>query len=367
MAALRESTVPSDAIARAITNSDNSAAEELWASLGDPEAATVKVESVLRDAGDQTAVESRKVRPEFSAFGQTQWTLADEADFLAKAACDAGNAPVVNLMGQIASGQSWGLGTLSGAQFKGGWGPAPGGEYLVRQVGIVPTPVGHAVVAIAGSSASGSFADGTAVMDSVAQWIGAHQAELSVGRVLRATTHWRPWLRPNSSEPMGRIDIGRFVDLDATGLEIDQEQRDLDHPVRLEPVRAATTAKSAIEPSATGFLVPLSVPPEAASLIAFGEGLPVPSNSASVPITASPEAIFRQPLFASARRCPRSAALAAAGIETVDENGTGGIDAAHFFGDHAKLQMAGPRGANSSGITTPRKPISARPFHRSLS
>jgi hypothetical protein len=35
----------------------------------------------------------------------------------------------------------------------------------------------------------------------------------------------------------------------------------------------------------------LSVPPEACSLIAFGEGLPLPSNSASVPI-ASPLAIF---------------------------------------------------------------------------
>ena len=59
----------------------------------------------------------------------------------------------------------------------------------------------------------------------------------------------------------------------------------------LDPVRAATIAKSAIAPSGTGFLTPLSVPPDAASLIAFGDGLPLPSNSASVPI-ASPEAIF---------------------------------------------------------------------------
>ena len=59
----------------------------------------------------------------------------------------------------------------------------------------------------------------------------------------------------------------------------------------LEPVRAATTAKSAIAPSATGFLTPLSTPPLAVSLTAFGDGLPLPSNSASVPM-ASPEAIF---------------------------------------------------------------------------
>ena len=59
----------------------------------------------------------------------------------------------------------------------------------------------------------------------------------------------------------------------------------------LEPVRAATTAKLAIAPSGTGFLTPLSAPPLAVTLIAFGDGLPLPSNSASVPM-ASPAAIF---------------------------------------------------------------------------
>ena len=59
----------------------------------------------------------------------------------------------------------------------------------------------------------------------------------------------------------------------------------------LEPVRAATTAKSAIAPSGTGFFTPLSVPFDAVSLMLIGDGLPLPSNSASVPI-ASPFAIF---------------------------------------------------------------------------
>jgi hypothetical protein len=52
----------------------------------------------------------------------------------------------------------------------------------------------------------------------------------------------------------------------------------------LAAVRAATMAKSAIAPSGTGFLMPLRLPPEAESLIACGDGLPLPSNSASVPI-----------------------------------------------------------------------------------
>src|SRR5881227_3107335 len=42
----------------------------------------------------------------------------------------------------------------------------------------------------------------------------------------------------------------------------------------LDPVRAATTAKSAIAPSATGFLTPLSIPLAAVSLTFFGDGLP---------------------------------------------------------------------------------------------
>src|SRR5258707_1046696 len=58
----------------------------------------------------------------------------------------------------------------------------------------------------------------------------------------------------------------------------------------LDPVRAATIAKSAIAPSGTGFFTPLRLLPEAESLIACGDGLPLPSNNASVPI-ASPDAI----------------------------------------------------------------------------
>jgi hypothetical protein len=58
----------------------------------------------------------------------------------------------------------------------------------------------------------------------------------------------------------------------------------------LAPVRAATTTKSAIAPSGTGFFTPLRLLPDAVSLIACGDGLPLPSNNASVPI-ASPDAI----------------------------------------------------------------------------
>ncbi len=78
----------------------------------------------------------------------------------------------------------------------------------------------------------------------------------------------------------------------------------------LDPVRAATTAKSAIAPSATGFLTPLSTPFAAVSLTFFGAGLPLPSNSASVPI-ASPEAIAGSHFFFCASLPAISSASAA--------------------------------------------------------
>src|SRR6185437_16149028 len=72
IAALRDENPPvvTGAMTAAITESDNAAAESIWAALGDPLTAASKVEAVLRQAGDPTTVQSRKIRPEFSAFGQ---------------------------------------------------------------------------------------------------------------------------------------------------------------------------------------------------------------------------------------------------------------------------------------------------------
>jgi hypothetical protein len=181
IAALRQSSSVTGAATAAITQSDNAAAEELWASLGDPTTAAGKVELVLSEVGDPTTVESRKVRPEFSAFGQTRWSLANQASFLAVAGCDARNGPVLDLMNQIANDQRWGLGTLPGARFKGGWGPSLSGQYIVRQIGVVDTQSGKAAVALAAAAASGSFADGVSIMNSVAEWLGVHNAQLPSG------------------------------------------------------------------------------------------------------------------------------------------------------------------------------------------
>ncbi|HEX4586910.1 MAG TPA: hypothetical protein VH185_02955 [Mycobacterium sp.] len=183
IAALREENPPTvtATMKAAITESDNAAAETIWDGLGDPIAAAHKVEAVLRESGDPTTVEFRKLRPEFTAFGQTDWSLANQAKFVASAVCDPRNAPIFALMGQVVPEQSWGIGTLPGSPFKGGWGPSPTGRYLVRQIGTLTAATGTVAVAIAVGPASGSFADGTQALTDVAQWLHDHLAALPAG------------------------------------------------------------------------------------------------------------------------------------------------------------------------------------------
>lgn len=184
IAALRQENPPTvtDAMTAAITESDNAAAESIWASLGDPVTAARKVEAVLRQTGDSTTVQSQKVRPEFTAFGQTDWSLTDQARFTSVAVCDSANAPVFALMGRVQPDQRWGIGTVPGAQFKGGWGPSPTGSYLVRQLGVLPAPKGRIAVALAAQPASGKFDDGTAALDEMASWLTAHLGALPAGQ-----------------------------------------------------------------------------------------------------------------------------------------------------------------------------------------
>jgi hypothetical protein len=184
IAALREDDPPNvtEAMTAAITESDNVAAESIWASLGDPVTAAHKVDAVLRQAGDPTTVQSQRVRPEYSAFGQTVWPLTDQARFISRAVCDSVNAPIFALMGHVQTDQSWGIGTVPGSRFKGGWGPSPTGSYLVRQTGVLAAPSGMVAVAIAAQPASGTFEDGTAALTKVAEWLTAHLAALPSGQ-----------------------------------------------------------------------------------------------------------------------------------------------------------------------------------------
>jgi hypothetical protein len=170
------------AMAASITQSDNNAAEQVWESLGEPQTAAQKVDLILRESGDETRVQAERTRAGFSAFGQTIWSLADQAKFMAHTACDSRAKLVLELMGRVEVDQRWGVGGIPDAKIKGGWGPMESGGYLVRQVGLIPTTDGRMVaVALAAEPSSGSFSDGTQSLDAMANWINTHIAQLPSG------------------------------------------------------------------------------------------------------------------------------------------------------------------------------------------
>jgi hypothetical protein len=178
-----------DTAAAAITASDNDAAQSLWDALGGGDQAADAVEAVLHETGDTTTDVADRHNPAAKetvddplSFGATVWTLVNQVRFAAKLPCLDHAARVVDLMSQITSSQSWGLGAFVGAAFKGGWGPDDDtGAYLVRQFGLIPTWSGQLAVALAAAPDSGSFDDATAMMDKLAALLSRHVHELGGG------------------------------------------------------------------------------------------------------------------------------------------------------------------------------------------
>ncbi|KXP10160.1 hypothetical protein AXK60_06675 [Tsukamurella pseudospumae] len=174
MAALERSgqQQATDRMRAAITQSDNDAAEAIWESLGTPAQAGAAVQQVLRTGGDaRTTVQTRKVRPEYSAFGQTLWTDDAAARFAARIPCSPAGRTALGLMQQVAGNQQWGLYGLRGAQpvgVKGGWGPGTDGAYVVRQLAVVRTERGSTGVMLSVRPADGALASGEAALTTLA-------------------------------------------------------------------------------------------------------------------------------------------------------------------------------------------------------
>ena len=158
----------------AITRSDNDAALALWSRLGPAATAAARTQAVLRSGGDSaTVVPSRRLRAGFTPFGQSVWSLTDQATFAASLPCMTGTSTVLGLMGQVTASQRWGVGTMSGTRaLKGGWGPGTDGRYLVRQMAVVRLPDGTRVgMSLAARPADGRFATGISNLDALAHWV----------------------------------------------------------------------------------------------------------------------------------------------------------------------------------------------------
>ncbi len=155
-------TAPVDPV---ITCSDNDGAEELWSCLGD--GAARLVQAVIREAGDTvTTVESRRLRAEYTPFGQTRWSLVDQARFAVGLSRVTDAPPVVEMMGNLCAAHRWGL-AARGYASKGGWGPGLDRDYLVRQFGIVS----DAGVALAAEVERDGYEAGVEVINTLADWV----------------------------------------------------------------------------------------------------------------------------------------------------------------------------------------------------
>ena len=179
IATLRAGVGSRELVAQTIAQSDNAAAEELWSQLGNPAAAAQQVQAVIRDAGDATTVvESRRLRPDYTAFGQTEWSLVRQAQFAARLPYIPNASRVVDFMDNLCADHRWGL-AAKGFAAKGGWGPGVDGDYLVRQFAIVPIEAGNVGVALAAQAHDGVFETGVDVLNRLTDWFVDHLAELT--------------------------------------------------------------------------------------------------------------------------------------------------------------------------------------------
>lgn len=165
-------------LTQAITASDNTAAERLWTALGGGARAAAAATAQLRASGDRrTIIEARRLRNGYTAFGQTNWLLTDQARFTAGMACTNAGAQVLGLMNEVVAGQRWGLGSTGNeAQFKGGWGPGltpgNGDGWLDRQMGVLTIKGRPIAVAIA--TTARDHATGTRDLTTIARWVASH-------------------------------------------------------------------------------------------------------------------------------------------------------------------------------------------------
>lgn len=180
------SSVQAEQIRSALTLSDNEAAASLFGSLerqhGGLGGASAAVDEILREGGDGNTQISTQGRGEFSTYGQTEWSLANQQRFMSALAAGCVVGPessdyVLRLMGEVSS-DIWGLGSAGlPARWKGGWGPGVDGGYLVRQMGVLYVGGKEAVVTLAALPADGQFATGESMTTALAQWLAGQAPE----------------------------------------------------------------------------------------------------------------------------------------------------------------------------------------------
>ncbi|GAB20412.1 hypothetical protein GOEFS_115_00520 [Gordonia effusa NBRC 100432] len=180
---------PMTATSAAITQSDNASAEALWASLGGGSRASEAVMAVLRQAGSNAQVPSRRLLAGFTVFGQTPWPTSDAAIFAANLPCLPDANRVLGYMGNVAGNQQWGaqiMAAPTSTAVKGGWGPSPASGYVVRQIAILTFGGGvKTAIAMTTAASGGSLESGISTLNQVARWLNTKVEQLPGGTCSR--------------------------------------------------------------------------------------------------------------------------------------------------------------------------------------
>ena len=177
-------------IVAALTASDNEAAaalfDDLVAQNGSVGSASAAVTGTLREAGDSETAVSTQGRDGFSSYGQTDWSLVAQQQFMSGlltgcvGSSDA-RSLVLDQMRSVTS-DTWGLGSAGvPALWKGGWGPGVDGRYLARQMGAVEINGQQYAVTLAVIPDNGDFGSAQADATAVAQWLVEHAPSSSAG------------------------------------------------------------------------------------------------------------------------------------------------------------------------------------------
>ncbi|MCF8605484.1 hypothetical protein L5I01_19200 [Gordonia sp. HY442] len=169
--------------ANAVIDSDNESARILTRSLGSPVKATEHLSAVLSEGGDTTTVPAARHGNDFPMLGETPWTLTDSATWTAHLPCMIGSDHVLELMRDVAGVQNWGLRRIGDrSPVKGGWGEAPDGGYVVRQIGVLTLPDGRQTAVSMSTHRPGmTFEAGTRELDRIATWLTTNLHQLPGG------------------------------------------------------------------------------------------------------------------------------------------------------------------------------------------
>jgi hypothetical protein len=172
-----QAAVQSDVVP-AIVNSDNAAVEALWDKLGGGSTSAAAANAVLRAGGDTGTSLNATTSTGFTAFGQSQWTFANQSTFASRLPCMQDAQHVLTLMRSTGSNQRWGVQSFTGSAVKGGWGP-DGGKYDVRQMAVVTTQYGSFGLSM--GTVAPTFEAGQQVLNKIGDWVRTNLSDLPYG------------------------------------------------------------------------------------------------------------------------------------------------------------------------------------------